>query len=484
MPDLRSQLQELRTKLATQAGKDQSGGSPADQKAGEKLPRLDVVIGLDFGTRYTKIAYRIVGVDTTHIIGLDAGQTDRGLYKTVLFINTSKMAVYRAHPTDAPALELGYLKLLLKGAEQPTVLVPAELRKILSPDAIKALSAFFLSALLRRALLAIAKREANRISGKDVFISLNVSLPAEHCDDSATDRFREVSKVALHWAYAAISTAESADLNDLIERYASDTCRPLEKWEVSVFPEIIAALYQFITRRDVPEGIHGFLDIGAGTMDGCVFRIIRNQNRPTEVNILGAKVAPLGTIAVATKAFAYLYLEIERTLEPKLVTADKDAIEVQIPLARASQELADFTGQLLVSARDRMHAQLLIHDPAAVFDSASRQRELARSFTFIVSGGGAKSKWYARVVTAVFNQRGLGRAGIMSYQCALISPPAHFDADGSAFERFVIAYGLTADAANLESLKVRLPPELSPTPPPARRPSAAVNYLDSKEALT
>jgi hypothetical protein len=86
-------------------------------------------------------------------------------------------------------------------------------------------------------------------------------------------------------------------------------------------------------------------------------------------------------------------------------------------------------------------------------------------------------------VTDVFEQRNLCQAGIMRYHCEPISSPPQFDSS-LAFERFVIAHGLTTDAANLESLKVRLPPQLPPTPPLPARGGAAINYADSKEALT
>jgi hypothetical protein len=55
-------------------------------------------------------------------------------------------------------------------------------------------------------------------------------------------------------------------------------------------------------------------------------------------------------------------------------------------------------------------------------------------------------------VTDVFEQRNLCQAGIMRYHCEPISSPPQFDSS-LAFERFVIAHGLTTDAANWKALK-------------------------------
>ena len=63
----------------------------------------------------------------------------------------------------------------------------------------------------------------------------------------------------------------------LRRRYQMDLPQAQESMDVWVFPEIVAALYELIKRPQTPEGIHGFLDIGAGTLDACVFRIKRNR---------------------------------------------------------------------------------------------------------------------------------------------------------------------------------------------------------------
>jgi hypothetical protein len=461
-----------------------NGATTSQPDSGKGTARLDIVIGLDFGTRFTKVGYRIVGVDQPRIIVLDPAKPETALFKSILFFDTQTMTVHRKRPSGnlLTIEELPYLKLLLKDFDQPTILVPLMLRKIVDPKSIKVFAAFYLAGVLNSAIATIAKTEAARLNGRRVFYALNVSLPADHYDDSASDRFREVGVVALRWAQGPIGTLVQASLSDLTASYEDNGREPVVEFDVCVFPEIIAALYQFITRRDTPDGIHGFIDIGGGTIDGCIFDLLRDRGQSIEVNILSAKVAPLGTIVVAKKALGVLYRDLEQRIETEIVTRNEIEIRVPLPLEAAAKQLADFTAQLLIDARGKMPGQALVHDKTAHFETSALLRELAKTFNIFVAGGGANSGWYKGVVAGVHQERSLTANNIMNYRCELLRPPPDFDTSaGIAFERFIIAYGLTMDAANLETLKTRLPRQLRPGAELPRARLSTIEYANTKE---
>ena len=129
-----------------------------------------------------------------------------------------------------------------------------------------------------------------------------------------------------------------------------------------------------------------------------------------------------------------------------------------------------------------MPGRALVHDKTAHFESNTLLRELTKTFNIFVAGGGAKSGWYKGVVGSVHQERNLTASNIMNYRCELLRPPADFDTSaGIPFERFIIAYGLTMDAANLETLKTRLPRQLRPgTELPMARLSS-IDYANTKE---
>jgi hypothetical protein len=182
---------------------------------------------------------------------------------------------------------------------------------------------------------------------------------------------------------------------------------------------------------------------------------------------------------------AALYRDLESRIETEIVTRGEIAIDVPLPLESAAKELADFMGQLLVDARDKMLGRILVHDGTAAFDSNLSALELKKHFVIFVSGGGAKSGWYNGIVNGIHQQRNLVSHGIMNYRCELLQPSPDFDkSTGLRFERFVIAYGLTIDAANLENLKARLPAQLRPGQYPPMAKPVSIAYEDSKDALT
>jgi hypothetical protein len=67
---------------------------------------------------------------------------------------------------------------------------------------------------------------------------------------------------------------------------------------ISAFPELAAALSEYIRDPNRPEGLYGFCDIGGGTIDGAIFRLNRGAGYP-RLAIPSAAVRPLGTVAVA-----------------------------------------------------------------------------------------------------------------------------------------------------------------------------------------
>jgi hypothetical protein len=427
-------------------------------------------------------------VDESQVVIPDLSKPDSALFRSVVYVDRTNLLIYRDRPKGIITEELPYLKLLLKDLEQPRVAVPIMLQKLLSRDSIKAISAFFLAGVLSTTISTILANERARFAGRNVMYALNVSLPADHCDDEARERFKEVAAVALKWASSDIGTAPFREMTVIEHNFKKEAVEATTSAEVAVFPEIIAALYQFIIRPDTPAGIHGFLDIGGGTIDGCIFRLLRNRGGPTQVNVLSAKVATLGTIIVAKKALALLLANLERQVEKEIVTRSDIQIEVPLPLDRAAQELGNFAGDLLMTARNKSAGQALIQDASAAFDTKQLLRELTTPFTFLVGGGGAKSGWYTKTFAAVHLERNLRSSNIMPFDCRVIKPPPDFSSKTPvAFERFVICHGLTTDAPNLESLITKLPSQLLPvTPLPTGSITGfdGVKYQDSKDAFT
>jgi hypothetical protein len=235
-------------------------------------------------------------------------------------------------------------------------------------------------------------------------------------------------------------------------------------------------MVQFIggrARSQTPEGVHGFVDIGAGTVDACIFRISRYDHEPS-IPVLSARVANLGTASIANGIVAVQDAESRSTLEEILVSPIMPSSEISSYLSGYVREIENFTAGLVLQARDKMIGRALVHDPVQFLGGDHGQ--LKRSFRFHSTGGGALSAWYRRTMEGVYIKRSLQTANLMSWSVSVAQPPSEFPSADVEFSRFIIAWGLTAEGAALEELRMFLPSQIDAPPPPISKPKSVPVY--------
>jgi len=172
---------------------------------------VDIVIGIDFGTRFTKIAVsdgrqRQVWID-------DSGQK---LIPSVVYVATN--GNFLSYPSaGTPGSEkIEYLKMLLaessdrvfRSVRQTVYGKPIE-------GFIRPLAAAFLSTLIRRVRASITRRRPD-LEQRRVNWFVNVGVPVQHYDANV-DAFREVVAVAFHWS---LRDQANYKVDDLKSAYA------------------------------------------------------------------------------------------------------------------------------------------------------------------------------------------------------------------------------------------------------------------------
>jgi hypothetical protein len=444
---------------------------------------LHVVIGLDFGTRFSKIAYRVIGVDQVNVIRTDPLDPFSGLFETVMYIDRETRTVRRQRSAGGGRFQesVSFLKVLLKDPARLAELADRDLVDFVNAKTVPALCAFYLAGILRLAVGKIEDAERKRLGGRRVIYSLNISIPAQYCDDEATEPFRGVAATALKWSSEDLGSADGLDIDQLVSRFEGDLQAALASATIGVVPEVVAALYQFLTRRDTPLGVHGFLDIGAGTIDGCVFRLSTDTGS-RRINILAARVEPLGSSIIARRIVSDSTRALDEEATEQAIVGASIPATLEASLNGARSDVINFASSILMEARDKMPGHVLVQDPVAAFpDNASRDRTLDKSsFDVHVSGGGANSAWYRTVFSAAYKERNLRENFIMKYGWGLIAPPEDFP-PSLPYHRFVIACGLTETIDNLETLIVRLPSQTDPGIVHPPRQSVAIAYGDTKD---
>ena len=443
----------------------------------------DVILGLDFGTRFTKVCYRFLGDERSSVAERDATSQQGALWPSRVFVDAQRGSLHLTRTTsDSDLFELSYLKMRLKDPAAAEFGPHPKIAAFVQRGSEQALAAFFLAQVIRRACSVIIQREADRFKDRQPRWQINLSIPAQYQDDGVAETFRLTGEVALLWADAP-PVSGTPTVTEIGRRFASDVGQVKSRRRVEVFPEIVAALHDFVRRPDTPEGVHGFVDVGGGTLDGCVFQLTRMREGPV-INVLAASVEPLGTVAIAKKAILGLYQDLNRTIEQRIVTGDEPELSVNLPLAESETCVRSFIGRLMRDARDHSPYGTLRQPGNASLSDPTR---LTSSDHFVLrcSGGGASSPWYKRTIEATHQINKQASLGIMPYSVELIAPSASFSGGLRApFNRFVIAHGLSSPAEDLELVRCRLPSELSPGEQLEPRNPAAIDYTASKDALT
>jgi hypothetical protein len=167
---------------------------------------------------------------------------------------------------------------------------------------------------------------------------VNVGVPVEHFDAPEREVFREVASVAFNWADSPPSNFKVAAVARAYHEEAAAIDR--DSSPASVFPELAAALTEYIRDPNRPEGLYyGFCDIGGGTIDGAIFRLHRTSGLP-RLAILSASVAPYGTAAVARAVVEKFDNNLSADKSSELSARIEGLLtEKQAPLA-APEELA------------------------------------------------------------------------------------------------------------------------------------------------
>lgn len=439
--------------------------------SGSQRP-VDVTIGLDFGTCYTKICYRFYGdEERSSTVNWDSKDSE-ALLRSSLFVDPDNGTVHTEQTrSGAPSLrELFYIKIRLKDPAVGEFCPDAGISRHIPIGSEGALAAFYLATAIRRARRFIKSHESRRLNNREPNWEVNLGVPTQYKEEGISDIFRVAGEVALRWSDQP-EPSQGASLVELCERFTKDASGvPADgDGRVAVFPEIAAALHQFSQDPKTPEGIHGFLDIGGGTLDACVFSLKKEKSGPC-LNILATGVEPLGTIALSRRALLHLYLNLSDGIERSIILEKTPS--VCLDMSKSETRIRGFIGLLLGRARDKSFCQVL-RQQLSGDESDPTLLKSSDHFCFHSAGGGASSPWYKRLIegTAV-ESADLKKKGIMPFSVANIEPPANLNESArTSFARFVVARGLSFPAEQLESVTLRLPSQIEKSAPMPERPT-------------
>jgi hypothetical protein len=428
------QMSQDGRKISRQA--PQIAGAKYGAAAGRATaPPLDVVIGLDYGTRFTKVA---IGIGRDRRVWAD--ETGKGLIPSVVYVTGDTTVVTYPHKAPPNSVKIEYLKMLLAGDVDDVFRSASSQafgRSI--KDNAKPLAAAFLSNLIRTVRTSIIRQRPD-LAERPLSWFLNMGVPVQHCDSNA-EAFREVAAVALHWSQGPEQRMNIDQLRSAYERAACSL--DLDSSPASVVPELTAALHEFVRDPNRADDLYGFFDIGGGTIDGAIFRINRSGiGMPLRIH--AARVICAGSMAICRTMLAELFSRLPHYLEGPLLGGD-NAPKIMIPLSEpltfrnkksAEEEIQDLVGTVIVRTKRQLYGEMF----SPRVDATAQDTRPLRAF---LAGGGASSGWYKSTIEDTYHKRQLHKWGLTGLGAEIVSKPMNYS--GNDFPRFVIALGL-ADA--------------------------------------
>lgn len=425
------------------------------------LPAIDVHLGLDFGTRFTKVGIYLPHIQRRDILKFTTNGL-RLLPSRVALGSDDKLYFVNAPAGVPPKLSLEYLKIRLANPAAEAFGTTLDVDGVPFSEAVRALSAFYLASVLRLAKAAAKQMFANELAAdRKINWFANVGVPVKHCDSDALTVFKEVSAVAWAWHTRPSWAPRTTELMTDYER--TNRGFDLRELPIQVAPELAAALIHFAERPNTAPGFYAFLDIGGGTLDGSVFRLRRDEDG-AHFDILSADVDELGTMAAARHLVADAYLDMSDIVEKPLIVGSV-APKVVLPIKPELNERIQTLFASVVGQARRKINNHFFSDDDPISPRPGLNKPAPPTIPVYLAGGGCHSEWYRDLFKRTHNEFGHQAWGIGGYHFQTV--PAPRGLNDPEFPQFVIAVGLTSEALHFG--KYKLPSRTSPAPPPPVR---------------
>lgn len=276
----------------------EAGNSTLQETKGDPL---FATIGLDLGTSSTKVIVRFPYEPGSPTIAIPAPQHCRSddhpyLWQTVLWVDHDGR--FYGYPLpDAERIQGLKQRIMLDIDPGPIFPENDHLKEMQRLHAVTA----YLTFVIRYVVGWIAEERQALIRDRNVAWSMNLGMAAANYDNGKLIRqYRQVGAAALQLASGPddITIGATAEFlsNENVVKAAKDPIHA-EQLGIAVIPETAAEATGFAKSTDRAAGLYLMVDIGAMTLDVCLFRLVTGKNGTDQYPILMADVRPLGVEA-------------------------------------------------------------------------------------------------------------------------------------------------------------------------------------------
>lgn len=423
--------------------------------AGER----DVVLGLDFGTSSTKAVVgdrtlrQAYAVPFRDAVGIDTFLLPARLYED--------LGSYSLHSGLVASTDL---KLsLMASPDDPTC-----------QERVVA----YLALAIREVRGWLFSAHAETYAKKQVLWSLALGQPADQATPGAlTQLFERLARVA--WGLAGSAGAITTGLCSKSLQEANDSGDADQDLEVIVMPEIAAQIFGFVSSNQFDaksRNIFLIADVGAGTVDSCLFRVVPERGGSWSFKVYTAAVEPTGVMNLHRHRVAWWQRQLTRYSQGvelgRQFEAIKLATEHQSHIPSSFQGYVEgvavaFSGKAAGPDSDfftnRLMAQVKGRTLYRAFVNGLLPQQDLSDVPFFLCGGGSRLGFYQACHEKLRQTTGFTWLSARKRELAI---PNNLRADGlkrNDFDRLSVAYGLSM--LNLGNVAAATPmPRLSPEP--------------------
>lgn len=289
------------------------GATPALSSALRRKRKVDLVVGLDFGTSSTKAAYRELGSASRSVVPLlfDHGLTT---YPEYCLPSVGCVTAERRLIWGHEAVRRLAAAPWSSGIRRLKVLVAGECDRAYRDD--RAYDAY-VAHLESRGLtpercspphlcaVALAKQmyivrghlsEAYR--GAELDLRFNICVPIDHLENQVMlGVYHRIHHVAEQLYSDWMS--DGWDDTDLLEvaasKYETASAEYRQDGRVFIVPEAMAEIASYLVSLEADPGIHAVIDVGAGTTDLSIFNLVGDDFADRVCYWYSARNVPKGT---------------------------------------------------------------------------------------------------------------------------------------------------------------------------------------------
>ena len=409
-------------------------GSEQSSSGLTKTMGTDIVVGIDFGTTYTKVVIRETGSRQSWAVPFT-----NSLENPYLLPGNIIESPDCYEPSVTADLSLGSLKLpLLTGGDNESAIASA---------------ACFIALVIRHSRAWFLEEKAQEFPQAEFDWSFHMGIPASSYDDqSLISNFDQILKTAVllskepQWG-----DQEHSIKKEWLQR-ATQRAKEEEFYDqVRVYPEIAAQLHGYIRsdRWDSTRRKFLLIDVGSGTVDSTMVNVTLEDSEP-RYNFLQTSVGLIGTIILHRERLKVLRGSAKQYQNGGEEAAE--ALSANGEAMRGWQYVPDSIVEYLASPCDQQFIQSCdsefqkrYHDEVSqLIKNAKRMdpRGDHHGLPTVLCGGGCRNGLYEEYIHNDFSIYAYSLERVAADVPSSLSMP---DTDPKNFHRLSVAFGLSFD---------------------------------------